>query len=119
MKTAELIRRIREYLHDPEGKIWNDAELADMIDRAAENYSADTGIFRGHFNFVVDADGGCSLPKNYIGFVSGWTEKGYHIENVSVGELNRFYSNYIATEGDAEFVFEDLDDIERDIYGNG
>lgn len=113
MKISELIYRIREYLHDPDGKIWDDSELAEMIDRAAENYSSDTGIFRGHFNFVVDSDGGCNLPKNYIGFVAGWNDKGYHIENISVGELNRFYEQYTATDGDAEFVFEDLDDIGR------
>ena len=79
MKISELIYRIREYLHDPDGKIWDDSELAEMIDRAAENYSSDTGIFRGHFNFVVDSDGGCNLPKNYIGFVAGWNDKGYHM----------------------------------------
>ena len=113
MKIPELKRRIREYLHDPEGKIWDDDELAGRIERAAENYSSDTGMFRGHSLFVVDEDGGWSLPKNYISFVAGWNEKGYHIDNVSAGELKRFYPNYTATEGDAEFVFEDLDDIGR------
>lgn len=111
METAELIHRIREYLHDPEGKIWEDSELSEMLDRAAECYSADTGIFRGNFNIMVDSEGVCKLPKNYLSFVAGWNGKGIHIDGISAGELSRFYSQFTTTDGEAEFVYEDLDTI--------
>lgn len=113
MNRRELIRRIREYLHDPEGKIWDNAELERMLDRAAESYSADTGIYRVPIKILVDEDGGCELPEKYLGLVALWNGSGYPVEKVSANELKRFYGFYTKTEGEAEYVYEDLDSIGR------
>lgn len=111
MIEQDYLFRIREYLHDPEGKNWNDEELRTMLHQAADTYSRDTGIFRGIFHFMVNKDGVCKLPKNFISFVAGWNALGNHIEAVPVSELARFYGDYSTVEGEAQFCYEELGNI--------
>jgi len=111
MTEQEYLLRIREYLHDPEGKIWDDDELTKMLVQAAETYSKDTGIFRGRLLFMVNSDGVCMVPKNFLALVAGWNSLGSHIEAIPASELSRFYGNFSVVEGEAEFCYEDLDSI--------
>ena len=76
MKQTEYLARIREFLHDPEGKIWTNEELSDMLASAADTYCEDTGIFRGNFNFLVDASGVFQLPPAYLALVAAWNDNG-------------------------------------------
>ena len=111
MERAELKMRIREYLHDPEGKIWGDPELEEMLEAAARSYCLDTEIFRGVFNLDVNAEGVCKVPKDYLGFLAGWNEKGYRIERAGAEEVKRYYPDYTKVSGAAEFAYEGLNDI--------
>lgn len=111
MTEKEYLLRIREYLHDPGGKIWSDDELSKMLVQAAETYSKDTGIFRGKFHFMVNSDGVCMVPKNFLALVAGWNSLGSHIEAIPASELSRFYGNFSVVEGDAEYCYEDFGDI--------
>ena len=111
MNERDYIRTIRAFLHDPEGKVFDDAELLKMLETAASTYCKDTALYRGAFSFFVDADGIGKLPDDYVEFVSAWSGEGYQIESISVSELADIYGNYISVQGGARFIYEDLDDI--------
>lgn len=111
MTEKEYLLRIREYLHDPEGKIWNDDELTKMLVQSAKTYSKDTGIFRGRFSIMVNSEGSFRLPKDFVAFVAGWNPNGKHINAIPVTEVSRYYGDFSSVEGDAEFCYEDFEDI--------
>lgn len=111
MTKSTLIEKIRAYLRDTNGKIFEDSELSYMIDRAAEAYSADTGIFRSKFFFRVNSDGVCELPENYLKFLAAWNDNGEKICSIPIGEIARFYPDYYSIKGHPEFVYEDMDRI--------
>jgi hypothetical protein len=113
MDKDEYLLRTRECLHDPEGKIWSDDELAGMLHRAAEAYSRDSGMYRGRFRFMTSHDGSFRLPDDFVSFVAAWNSKGFQISAIGTDELSRFYGDYSAVEGDAEFCYEDFGDIGR------
>ena len=111
MLRSEYIQKIRLFLRDTKGKIFEDAELLSMLDKAARNYSADTGAYRGKFTFIVSSDRVCTLPGNYLGFLAGWNGDGRHVEPISCNELYRYYGNYSVVSGEPEFVYENIDSI--------
>ena len=113
MTRTEYLRRIREYLHDPEGKVWSTSELAEMLSAAARAYSADTGIYRASFPLAADADGVCELPANYISFLAGWNKKGEPIEPTNMDELSRNYGDFTGLCGDPKYVYEETESIGR------
>lgn len=76
MELAELKNIVRRYLLDPDGKVWNDDELEQMIRRAARRYSEDAACFHGFFDFVPEADGSYVYPEDFISFLVGWNKDG-------------------------------------------
>ena len=113
MRRSEYISRIREYLHDPDGKVWSDAELSDMISAAARAYSADTGIYRASSPLAADDDGVCALPENYISFVAGWNRNGEPVEPTTVDDLAWRYGNFSDLRGEVRYVCEDTESLGR------
>lgn len=111
MQTGEYIKIIRAFLHDPDGKVFDDAELTDMLETAAREYCKDTALYRGTFSFIVDENGACKVPDDYLEFVAGWNEDGRHIEAISTDELREQYGPYLSIKGTANFIFEDFDSI--------
>ncbi len=111
MHTEEYINLIRVFLHDPEGKVFDDAELTNMLETAAQTYCKDTALYRGTFSFLVDENGACEAPKDYIEFIAGWNEDGRHIEAISTDELREQYGPYLQIKGTANFIFEDFESI--------
>ena len=111
MQTAEYIKLIRAFLHDPDGKVFDDDELTGMLNTAAEAYCKDTGLYRGTFSFLVNEDGTGKAPDDYIEFVAGWNQEGRHIEMISSDELREQYGPYLSVKGTAQFIYEDFDSI--------
>jgi len=75
MKLTELVKLVRRYLADPESKVWNDAEVEDMIRRAALRYSEDAACFHGFFNFFPNECGSFDYPEDFIAFLAGWNDE--------------------------------------------
>lgn len=108
MTRTEYLERIREYLRDIKGQIWEDAELLRMLDRAAYAYSADTGSFRGTRPFRVDADGVFRVPADHIAVIAAWNGRHCRMEPASAGDARRAWGEYTAVEGDARFLYDTL-----------
>lgn len=111
MQLDEYIEIIRAFLHDPEGKVFDDAELTDMLETAAKTYCKDTALYRGFFSFLVAENGACKTPEDYIEFVAGWNQDGRHVEAISTDELREQYGQYLSVKGTANFIFEDFESI--------
>ena len=111
MQTSEYIELIRAFLHDPEGKVFDDAELTNMLEDAAHEYCKDTALYRGTFSFLVDENGTCKAPEDYLEFVAGWNQDGRHVEAISTDELREQYGPYLQVKGTANFIFEDFENI--------
>ena len=108
MTRSEYLAKIRLYLYDPDGKVWTDAELLQMLDEAVRSFCADSGIYRGRISILTDADGRVKMPGDYISLVAGWnTER--ELQPVSVNALNAERGDYITAEGMADYIYEDLD----------
>ena len=111
MTESDYIKTVRAFLHDSEGKVFDDEELLKMLSTAAYTYCKDTALYRGAFHFFVDEKGAGKLPDDYVEILAAWNGEGYHVEPISVSELSCIYGNYISVQGNERFVYEDLDDI--------
>lgn len=111
MTEANYLKTIRAFLHDPEGKAFDDSELLKMLDTAAKTYCKDTALYRGAFSFFVNGSGVGKLPDDYVEFVAGWNGDGYHVEMISVNALSDEYGSYINVKGHTKFIYEDLESI--------
>lgn len=108
MDSDFYIRKVRMYLNDPKGKIFSESEIREMLGKAAEQYSADSEIYRSGFYLCSDRSGRCRLPSDYIRLLAGWGI-GYQLEFASPDELVRYYSDYHKVKGKPDFIYEDLD----------
>jgi len=111
MQKDEYIKIIRGFLHDPQGKVFDNDELETMLKTAADTYCKDTALYRGVFSLYVDSEAVGKLPDDYIEFVAGWNGDGFHLECADVDYLRTQYGHYLAVEGHARFIYEDLDNI--------
>lgn len=109
MKLEEMVKILRRYSGDTEGKIWSDAELSDFLLDAVKAYSTDTGCFRRVFSFYPDADGKYKFPEDYLYFITGWNSDGNKIEAMNRREVLRYYPERDQKDGEAEYIYSDMD----------
>ena len=111
MTEENYLKTIRAFLHDPDGQVFGDSELLKMLDTAAKTYCKDTALYRGNFPFFVNESGIGKLPDDFIEFLAGWNDEGFHIETTSTESLNDEYTNYITVKGHGKYIYEDLESI--------
>ncbi len=111
MEVPEYLKRMREYLHDPDGKVWDEKELIDFLNDAAIQYCRDTGSFRSTANILVDSSGMVRMPKVYLEWVAGWNNLDQKIEAVSLDVVSDWYGDFTTVRGTAKFAYEDMDTI--------
>ena len=111
MTEENYLKTIRAFLHDPDGEVFNDSELLNMLDTAAKTYCKDTALYRGSFSFFVNDSGVGKLPDDYIEFVASWNGEGFHVEMVSSDDMNDEYGSYLAVKGLPKYIYEDLESI--------
>lgn len=108
MTRSEYLAKIRQYLYDPDGKVWTDDELDRMLDEAVRTFCSDTGMYRGRISLFADTSGRVRMPRNYISLVAGWNPE-RELKTISVNALNAERGDYISAEGMADYIYEDLD----------
>ena len=106
MDKQGFIEKLRMYLADAEGKIWDDVELDRILEDALEQYSIDSGFFVGSFDFYPDAEGNFNYPNDGRNFMIGWNKKGDEITATSGKELfSKMEKRY--SSGDAKYIYDD------------
>lgn len=111
MKIDKYLERMREFLHDPEGKVWSDDELKDFLNDAAIQYCRDTGSFRSTASIQVDSTGVMKVPADYLEWVAGWNTLDQKIEAVKMDVASQWYGDFMTVKGTPRFVYEDIDSI--------
>lgn len=96
MTDVELLRM---YVGDPDKVIWGDVELERLIQRAIEQYSADSLLFSGDAVFDVSDDGIGNLPDDFIGFDCGWNGDGGHVSVQSPNTVADTYGGWTTARG--------------------
>ena len=102
---------MREYLHDPDGKVWDEKELTDFLNDAAGQYCRDTGSFRATISIQVDANGVMKAPNDYLEWVAGWNSLDQKIEAVTLDVVADWYGDFMTVKGHPRFIYEDVDSI--------
>lgn len=108
MDKAGFLKKLRLYLADPDGKIWDDIELYRILDDALKQYCYDSGAFVGSFDFCPDSAGVYHYPDDFSAFMIGWNSKGEEITPASARELFYRSGRDAYRFGDAEYIYDDL-----------
>ena len=108
MDKQGYLRKLRLFLADPEGKIWDDMELYTLLDEALKKYCIDSGAVKAEFDFLPDKDGVYYYPEDFGTFMIGWNKAGREITPATARDL--FVRSYRDRnrKGDAEYIFDDL-----------
>ncbi len=109
MDKKGYLSKLRFFLADTEGKMWDDTELFTLLDDALRKYCFDSGSFVGQFDFFPDKDGVYHYPDDFCSFMIGWNDDGREILQGTGREL--FVRSYrdASRQGKVEYVFDDLD----------
>lgn len=110
MTSGEILSRVRTYLNDPESKMWGDAELGHYLDEAVREYSGDSMLFRGNFDYLPVGGGEFRYPDDFICFLQGYRDDGHGIVPSCSHDLGRVCSDYYTFVGRPEAVYDDLSD---------
>jgi hypothetical protein len=108
MDKQGFVNKLRLFLADPEGKIWNNAELDMLLDEALKQYCKDSGAFTGIFDFYPDDDGIYRYPDDYAGFMIGWNSDGKEITQATARELFFRSGKDMSKTGKPEYIFDDF-----------
>lgn len=109
MDKNGFLKKLRLFLADKDQKIWNDDELAVLLDEALMQYCIDSGCFTGSFDFGQDSNGVYHYPDDFASFMIGWNAQGQEITPATAKEL--FVRSYCDSKctGEAEYIYDDLD----------
>lgn len=107
MDKSDFLLKLRRYLADPDGKIFNDLELLDYLEKALQQYSIDTGAFISKFEFHPDALGIYHYPDDFTSFLIGWNKEGKEIVPSTGSELFKRTQNYSLRAGNPQYIYDD------------
>lgn len=109
MEKREYLNKLRRYLSDPFGKIWDDDHLNDILEESLRRYCYDSGIFSGRLDFYPDESGVYHYPEDFLRFKVGFNCNGREIVPVTGRELfiRSGWSNKV---GDPEYIYDDISD---------
>jgi hypothetical protein len=107
MDKNGYLHKLRLFLADPDGKIWNDEELYTILEDALTKYCMDTGYFSGCFSFVPDKDGQYSYPDNFVSFMNGWNIAGQVITQTTAKDLFDRSGRNFSVPGNVEYIYDD------------
>jgi hypothetical protein len=110
MNKEDYINKLRLYLADPKGLIWEDSELYAILNDALKQYSNDSGYFVGKFYFFPDKNGKYKFPDDYEKFMLGYNEKGNVINAASAVTLFGRQGKITTRTGSAEYIYNDNSD---------
>jgi len=93
------IELLRMYVGDPDKVVWGDEELDRLMQKAIEQYSADSLLYSGDAVFDVSDDGVGNLPDDFIGFDCGWNGDGGHVSVQSPKTVADTYGDWTVAKG--------------------
>lgn len=93
------IELLRMYVGDPDKVVWGDEELDRLMQKAIEQYSADSLLYSGDVVFDVSEDGVGNLPDDFIGFDCGWNGDGGHVSVQSPRTAADTYGDWTVARG--------------------
>lgn len=108
MDKAGFLRKLRLFLADPDGKVWDDIELNTFLDEALKKYCIDSGCLVGEFPIAHDENGIYHYPKNFCKFMIGWNIYGEEIIPSNARELFIRSNNDSRRRGKIEYIYNDL-----------
>ena len=113
MQKIDFLKKLRMFLADPDGKIWNDNELFVILDRALEQYCSDVKLFTGSLDFYPDPAGVYHYPENFVDFMVGWNSNGQEIKQATALTLFERSGYNANRNGTPQYIFDDTES-----YGN-
>lgn len=108
MNKAYFLRKLRLFLADPDGKVWNDTELSRLLDASLEKYCLDSGFSTGVFDFFHDSNGLYYYPEDFGRYLTGWNETGEEILPSTSRELFIRRGMNSNLPGSAQYIYDDL-----------
>lgn len=108
MDKAGYLKKLRLFLADPDGKIWDDNELFALLDEALKQYFIDSGAMTGEFDFFPDKDGVYHYPDDFGAFMIGWNRNGTEITQATARDLFFRSRRDSDAEGEPEYIYDDL-----------
>jgi hypothetical protein len=109
MDINGFVKKLRMFLADPEGKIWDDVEINTLLNEALKQYCKDSGAFTGSFDFYPDKNGTYHYPDDYADFMIGWNTEDQEITPATARELFVRSCRDVSRTGEPEYIFDDLD----------
>lgn len=110
MDIQQAIKKLRMFLADPSGLMWNDNELERLINTSLRQYSIDSGLFKGTFDLIPDEDGRYFYPDDFAGLLIAWNKDGAEIEKTTFTELAEYRGYNTNRTGNAVFIYSDISD---------
>jgi hypothetical protein len=107
MKKNEYIKKMRLFLADPDGRIWNDNEISILLEQSLKQYCIDSGAFTGRFDFCPDMNGIYHYPDDFGCFVIGWNEDNKEIIPATAFELFSSKNKNINFSGKVGYIYDD------------
>ena len=106
MEQNDYLKILRRYLADPEGHIWDDLWLLNLLDEGVKEYSIDSGAFIGSMAFFPDENGSYVYPDDFGGFLIGWNKESRLIQPTTADELfeKKYFS--VPCTGDAKYIYD-------------
>lgn len=105
MDKKQFLDKLRSFIADPQGKIWDDVELYSFLDEALKQYSIDSGAFVGSFDFFPDKNGVYHFPEDFGHFMIGWNNNSQEIfQSCSTARKVAF----APVTGQVKYIYDDL-----------
>lgn len=108
MQRNDYIKKVRMFLADSQGVIWDDVEINDFLDEGLKQYCIDSGEFVGRFDFYPNNNKSYDYPDDFATFMIGWNKNGTEITQCSATELIQKQNKNIYKIGDIEYIYDDL-----------
>lgn len=108
MDKAGYLHKLRLFLADPDGKIWDDIELYTLLDESLEKYCIDSGAVIGKFDFFPDRDGIYHYPDDCGKYLIGWNEVGEEIKPATARDLFMRSAYYSVRDGSPGYIYDEL-----------
>lgn len=108
MNKSGYLKKLRFFLADPDGKMWDDIELNTFLDESLKRYCIDSCCFIGEFAFLPDKDGTYHYPEDFGKFLIGWNASGTEIKPSTSKELFLNCHYDITRQGEARYIYDDL-----------
>lgn len=108
MNVGQLIDKMFFFLADPQGKMWREIEIQQLLENAAKQYSIDSCAYIGKFDLMPDAEGNYIYPEDFAGFLIGWNKSGKEIRPATSVELFEKQHTVSIKKGDPVYLYDNI-----------